>query len=70
MKKPPTGIRLGVLLGGLVAALGAALYPIAIHPYLHIDEYKEIQKESRKNIDQASVQPGGMKVWSDPFERR
>uniref|UniRef100_A0A131Y5W2 Putative secreted protein n=1 Tax=Ixodes ricinus TaxID=34613 RepID=A0A131Y5W2_IXORI len=70
MKPPPSGARLSIILGGFVAILGAALYPIAIHPYLHSDEYKQIQKETRKGIDQASVQPGGMKVWSDPFGRK
>uniref|UniRef100_A0A023G992 Putative secreted protein n=1 Tax=Amblyomma triste TaxID=251400 RepID=A0A023G992_AMBTT len=70
MKPPPKGLHMGFILGGFVTAVVAALYPIAIHPYLHVDEYKQVQQQTRKGIDQESVQPGGMKVWSDPFGRK
>lgn len=53
-----------------MTAVVLALYPIVIHPYLFVHEYKQIQKHTRKDIDQESVQPGGMKVWSDPFGRK
>lgn len=70
MKRPPRGLNISVILGGFVAAVCAALYPVAIHPYLHVDEYKKVQQKTRKDIDQESVQPGGMKIWSDPFGRK
>lgn len=62
MKPPPRGLKITVILGGFVAAVCAALYPVAIHPYLHVDEYKKIQQQTRKDIDQESVQPGGNRV--------
>lgn len=68
--KPPPRIHMGFVLGGFVVAVGAALYPIAIHPFFHVDDYKKVQQQTRKDIDQESVQPGGMKVWSDPFGRK
>lgn len=64
------GWKFGVFVGSMVGLIGLAVYPIIIYPYFHIDEYKEIQKITRKNIDQESIQPGGMKVWSDPFGRK
>lgn len=70
MKPPPRGLNITVILGGFVAAVCAALYPVVIHPYLHVDEYKKVQQQTRKDIDQESVQPGGMKIWSDPFGRK
>ncbi|CAH2055795.1 unnamed protein product, partial [Iphiclides podalirius] len=64
------GWRYSALIGGLVGLLGLTLYPIAISPMLDPSEYKKIQKESRKNIRQEDIQPGNMKVWSDPFGRK
>jgi len=29
----------------------------------------QIQEINRKGIDQESLQPEGMKIWSDPFKR-
>ncbi|CAM9208055.1 unnamed protein product [Lampetra fluviatilis] len=29
---------------------------------------KVVQKVNRDGVDQESIQPGGMKVWSNPFE--
>lgn len=63
------GWRYATLIGGLVGLIGLTLYPIAIDPYLNPDKWKNVQKETRKNIQQEDVQPGGMKVWSDPFDR-
>ncbi|KAI8440950.1 hypothetical protein MSG28_009246 [Choristoneura fumiferana] len=31
---------------------------------------EKIQKEGRKNINIEEIQPGNMKVWSDPFDRK
>ncbi|GFW24615.1 small integral membrane protein 20 [Trichonephila clavipes] len=64
------GIRAFAFFGGIAGLIGAALYPVVIYPYFHIDEYKEIQKVTRAGIDQETVQPGGMKVWTDPFDKK
>ncbi|XP_068623193.1 small integral membrane protein 20 [Battus philenor] len=64
------GWRYTAFVGGLVGIIGLALYPIAVSPMLDPSEYKRIQKETRKNIRQEDIQPGNMKVWSDPFGRK
>lgn len=59
--------------GLVIAMLGAvtlALYPIAIAPFFNQDKWKNIQSEARKGIHQEDVQPGNMKVWTDPFDRK
>lgn len=61
----------GMLIPLAVAgAILTALYPIAIHPYLNIEQYQKSQKANRAGINRQAVQPGGMRVWSDPFEPR
>ncbi|XP_053616383.1 small integral membrane protein 20 [Plodia interpunctella] len=62
--------RYVVFLTGFVGFIGLTLYPIAISPMLDSSEYKKIQKETRKHIDQEKIQPGNMPVWSDPFGRK
>jgi hypothetical protein len=62
------GWRFGVLVGGLVGSIALAMYPIAIDPYLRPHKWQEIQKETRMR-DPELTQPGGMKIWSDPFNR-
>ncbi|CAK1589098.1 unnamed protein product [Parnassius mnemosyne] len=64
------GWRYTAFIGGFVGLLGLTLYPIAVSPMLDPSEYKKIQKESRKNIRQEDIQPGNMKIWSDPFGRK
>ncbi|XP_004922839.1 small integral membrane protein 20 [Bombyx mandarina] len=64
------GWRYTAFIGGFIGLLGLTLYPIAISPMIDVSEYKQIQKEARKNIRQEDIQPGNMKVWSDPFERK
>ncbi|XP_022699041.1 small integral membrane protein 20-like [Varroa jacobsoni] len=58
------------VVGGLFGTILLALYPIAIQPYLDSSEWKTTQQHTRKSIVQEEVQPGGMRVWSDPFERK
>ncbi|XP_069160911.1 small integral membrane protein 20 [Procambarus clarkii] len=65
-----SGWRYHVFIGGLVGFIGAALYPIIIYPMMNIDAYKKIQAENRKNVNQQEIQPGNMKVWTDPFGRK
>ncbi|XP_055313782.1 small integral membrane protein 20-like [Sitodiplosis mosellana] len=53
-----------------VAAVLISLIPIALEPMINSKKYKDIQKETRKNINQEEVQPGNMRVWSDPFGKK
>ncbi|KAG8191960.1 hypothetical protein JTE90_002234 [Oedothorax gibbosus] len=62
--------RAFALFSGLTGLIALALYPTVIYPYFHIDEYREIQKITRAGVNQEAVQPGGMKVWTDPFDRK
>lgn len=59
-----------MFIGGIVGFISAALYPIIIYPMLNSSEYRKIQAINRKGINQDEIQPGNMKVWSDPFERK
>jgi len=65
------GWRYGLFIGGVVGAIGLAIYPVIISPYLYPEKWKQLNKENREaaNIKQSEIQPGGMKVWSDPFDR-
>lgn len=62
--------RYAAFIGGIVGTIALAMYPIAIYPMMHADEYKDIQKRTRQGIRQEDIQPGNMKVWSDPFDRK
>lgn len=64
---PLAGWRYAVFIGGIVTTITAALYPIAIEPMMDPEKYKKIQKITREGINQEEIQPGNMKVWSDPF---
>ncbi|KAG9274358.1 small integral membrane protein 20 [Astyanax mexicanus] len=61
-------LRITLIFGGFVTAVTAAFYPIFFHPLSHKEEYREIQKINRAGINQADIQPAGVKVWSDPFK--
>ncbi|XP_013791620.1 small integral membrane protein 20-like [Limulus polyphemus] len=63
-----SGWRYARFLGGIAGLIGLALYPIIVYPYFHVEEYKDIQKKTREGINQEAIQPGGMKVWTNPFE--
>jgi len=63
------GWRFGVVVGALVGAIGIAIYPIIISPMMDPEPYKRLQGVTRVGIDQDKIQPGNMKVWSDPFDR-
>ncbi|KAM4537435.1 small integral membrane protein 20 [Odontesthes bonariensis] len=60
--------RIALVFGGFITAVAAAFYPIFVYPLVHGDEYRNVQKMNRKGINQADVQPVGVKVWSDPFK--
>ncbi|XP_075705601.1 small integral membrane protein 20 [Rhinoderma darwinii] len=59
-----------LIFGGFAAAVAAALYPIYYLPMAQIDEYKKEQAANRAGVIQENVQPPGLKVWSDPFQRK
>jgi predicted MFS family arabinose efflux permease len=64
------GWRYAVLVGGLVGAIALAMYPIAVAPYLYPEKWQNIQKVTRAGRNPEETQPGGMKIWSDPFDRK
>ncbi|XP_055626406.1 small integral membrane protein 20-like [Toxorhynchites rutilus septentrionalis] len=59
-----------LFIGGLVGFIGLACYPIIVHPMLYPEKYKKIQQSNRGSIRQEEIQPGNMRVWSDPFKPR
>lgn len=65
------GWRYALFVGSIFGAVGAAIYPIIISPYLNPEKWKKMSKEMREQqgIKQENIQPGNMKVWSDPFDR-
>ncbi|XP_046560354.1 small integral membrane protein 20-like [Haliotis rubra] len=63
-------VRNVLVLGALVGGIGLTLYPIMIQPYMHPEEWQKMQRSTRAGIDRESIQPGGMKVWSNPFEKK
>ncbi|XP_063909755.1 small integral membrane protein 20 [Zophobas morio] len=64
------GWRYKLFVGSIVGVIGLALYPIVVHPMLNTEHYKKIQERNRQGIRQEDIQPGNMKVWSDPFEKK
>ncbi|XP_053199401.1 small integral membrane protein 20 [Scomber japonicus] len=60
--------KIVLVFGGFVTAVAAAFYPIFFYPLTHNREYRDVQKVNRAGINQADVQPVGVKVWSDPFK--
>ncbi|XP_048827869.1 small integral membrane protein 20 isoform X1 [Brienomyrus brachyistius] len=62
--------RIAIIFGGFITAVAAAFYPIFFYPLAHLKEYKQMQGINRAGINQAEVQPVGVKVWSDPFKSK
>ncbi|KAG7462130.1 hypothetical protein MATL_G00199300 [Megalops atlanticus] len=62
--------RIALIFGGFITAVAAAFYPIFFYPLTHVNEYKQVQRENRAGINQADVQPVGVKIWSDPFKTK
>ncbi|XP_014329988.1 small integral membrane protein 20 [Xiphophorus maculatus] len=60
--------KIVLVFGGFITAVAAALYPIFVYPLTHKEEYREVQKVNRAGINQADIQPAGVKIWSDPFK--
>ncbi|CAH0393179.1 unnamed protein product [Bemisia tabaci] len=55
---------------GFAAVITLCMWPIAISPMFWPEKYQEIQKKGRAGLDIEKIQPGGMKVWEDPFGRK
>ncbi|KAL3878528.1 hypothetical protein ACJMK2_030890 [Sinanodonta woodiana] len=53
-----------------VCGISAAMYPIFIHPYFFPEKWQDVQRITRSGIEQEKIQPAGLKVWSDPFDRK
>jgi len=64
-----TGWRFAAFFGLCIGAIGATIYPIIIAPMYDAEKWNKISNENRKGIKQENIQPGNMKVWSDPFDR-
>jgi len=64
------GWKFGAMVTGIIGAIGIAIYPIIISPMIDPEPYRIKQRSNRQGIDQSSIQPGNMKVWSDPFDRK
>ncbi|KAK5848302.1 hypothetical protein PBY51_005929 [Eleginops maclovinus] len=60
--------RIALIFGGFATAVAAALYPIFVYPMTHNNDYRDVQKMNRAGVNQADVQPVGVKVWSDPYK--
>lgn len=60
-----------VMAGGMIAAVAAASYPVIIEPMNNPEPWRKASREFREKYDikQENIQPGGMKVWTDPFDR-
>ncbi|KFP88957.1 PREDICTED: small integral membrane protein 20 [Acanthisitta chloris] len=58
------------IFGAFVFVVGVAFYPIYFRPLMLPEEYKREQSINRAGIVQEDIQPGGLKVWSDPFGRK
>ncbi|KAK9972074.1 hypothetical protein ABG768_025405 [Culter alburnus] len=63
-----TNKRITLIFGGFIAAVAVAFYPIFFHPLTHTEDYKQVQKMNRAGVNQADVQPVGVKIWSDPYK--
>ncbi|KAH7644562.1 small integral membrane protein 20 [Dermatophagoides farinae] len=61
------GYKGALIVAGFVGTVLIALYPIFIYPYFNIEKYQKTQHENRKGINREEIQPGNMRVWSDPF---
>ncbi|XP_060065254.1 small integral membrane protein 20-like [Ylistrum balloti] len=71
-KKPQkhkmVGYKFATLVGGLFGTLALFLYPTVIQPMIDPTKWQEIQKEARAGYDQEKIQPGDMRVWTNPMK--
>ncbi|XP_057366828.1 small integral membrane protein 20-like [Daphnia carinata] len=63
------GWKYAAMVSSVIGVIGLAIYPIIVSPMINPEPYKKQQSVNRRGIKQEEVQPGNMKVWSDPFGR-
>ena len=69
------GWKYGVFIASMFGAVGLALYPIVFKPMQNQEDWKAYSAAARKeflekhNKSVEDIQPAGMRVWSDPFDR-
>ncbi|XP_065797484.1 small integral membrane protein 20-like [Muntiacus reevesi] len=63
-------LRTALIFCDFISLIGAAFYSICFRPLMQLEEYKKEQAINRAGIVQEDVQPPGLKVWSDPFDRK
>jgi len=66
------GWRFAGFVGALVGSISLTIYPIIISPYLYPEKWRKVSSDVREEagIKQENIQPGNMKVWTDPFDRQ
>ena len=66
-----SGWRYGAFIGCVVGSIALAAYPVIVQPYLDPKPWQDMSRRAREShgIKQENIQPGNMKVWSDPFDR-
>ncbi|UJR13640.1 hypothetical protein I4U23_000652 [Adineta vaga] len=64
------GIATRVAIIATITAIAGGMGLVFIYPYLNIDRYRNIQKHNRAEINPEDVQPTGLPVWRDPFDRK
>ena len=52
----------------VVIGIGIACIPTILYPMYDSSDYRSKQRQMRDKMDKQSIQPGEMKVWSDPFK--
>lgn len=58
-------------ISAFVTGMLVVMYPIVFYPMMYPEGFREAAAKNRKlaGIDQSEIQPGNMKVWTDPFDR-
>ncbi|XP_037682619.1 small integral membrane protein 20-like [Choloepus didactylus] len=59
-----------LIFSGFVSLICDAFYPIYFHPLMRLKEYRKEQTINRAGTVQADGQSPGLKVWSDPFDKK
>ncbi|XP_033743204.1 uncharacterized protein LOC117329385 [Pecten maximus] len=67
-KHKMVGFKFAALVGGLFGTIGLLLYPVVIQPMIDPTKWQEIQKEARAGFDREKIQPGEMRVWTNPMD--
>ncbi|CAF1001587.1 unnamed protein product [Rotaria sordida] len=64
------GIASRVAIVATVTAIVGGLSLVFLYPYINIERFRRIQKVNRAGINPEDVQPPGLPVWRDPFDRK